>query len=131
MAILNARPLTHLSVHPEEESPLTPNHFLRGGAHPHIPPDLFDEDGPLSRKRWKQAQENLPVQASLDDGVCTVIDGKTEMDPEEPQRPSRRPSTHRGPKCTEGGVADGYGQPAVTGEIFAAVRRTGGFRPSG
>jgi hypothetical protein len=56
MAILNARPLTHLSVDPEDESPLTPNHFLLGRAHPHIPPDLFDEDT-LSRKRWRQAQE--------------------------------------------------------------------------
>ncbi|KZS02709.1 Uncharacterized protein APZ42_000141 [Daphnia magna] len=29
------------------------------------------------------------------------------------------------PSC-EGDVADGYGQPAVTGEIFTAVRRAGG-----
>jgi hypothetical protein len=57
MAILSARPLTHLSVDPEDKSPLTPNHFLLGRAHPHIPPDLFDEDGPLSRRRWKQAQD--------------------------------------------------------------------------
>ena len=56
-AILNARPLTHLSVDPEDESPLTPNHFLLGRAHPHIPPDVFDEEGPLSHKRWRQAQE--------------------------------------------------------------------------
>ena len=57
VAILNARPLTHLSVDPEDESPLTPNHFLLGRAHPHIPPDVFDEEGPLSHKRWRQAQE--------------------------------------------------------------------------
>jgi len=56
-AILNAHPLTHLSVDPEDESPLTPNHFLLGRAHPHIPPDCFDEEGPLSHKRWRQAQE--------------------------------------------------------------------------
>ena len=56
-AILNARPLTHLSVDPEDESPLTPNHFLLGRAHPHIPPDVFDEEGQLSHKRWRQAQE--------------------------------------------------------------------------
>jgi hypothetical protein len=57
VAILNARPLTHLSVDPEDESPLTPNHFLLGRAHPHIPPDLFDETGVLSHRRWRQAQE--------------------------------------------------------------------------
>ncbi len=46
MAILNAHPLTHLKVDPEVESLLTPNHFLLGRAHLHIPSDLFDEDGP-------------------------------------------------------------------------------------
>jgi hypothetical protein len=47
------------------------------------------------------------------------------MNPEEPQRPNRRPGAHRGPKCTEGDVADGYGQPVVAGHIFAAVRKAG------
>lgn len=57
VAILNSRPLTHMSVDPEDECPLTPNRFLLGRAHPHIPLDLFDEEGPLNHKRWKQAQE--------------------------------------------------------------------------
>lgn len=57
VAILNARPLTHLSVDPEDKSPLTPNQFLLGHAHPHIPPDLFDETGVFSHRRWRQAQE--------------------------------------------------------------------------
>jgi hypothetical protein len=56
-ANLNARPLTHLSVDSEDESPFTPNHFLLGSARPHIPPDLFDEPGVLSHRRWRQAQE--------------------------------------------------------------------------
>jgi hypothetical protein len=45
VAILNARPLTHLSVDPEDESSLTPNHFFFGHAHLHIPTDLFDKTG--------------------------------------------------------------------------------------
>jgi hypothetical protein len=49
------------------------------------------------------------------------------MDLKEPYRPGRRPSTHRGPKCTKGNVADGYGQPVVTGQIFAADRKAGGL----
>jgi len=58
-SMLNARPLTHLSVDPEDESPLTPNHILLGRAHPHIPPDLFDtkNQGEVSRRRWLAAQE--------------------------------------------------------------------------
>ncbi|XP_057367086.1 uncharacterized protein LOC130688116 [Daphnia carinata] len=41
-ALLNARPLTHLSVDPEDPDPLTPNHFLYGGARPYLPLQLAD-----------------------------------------------------------------------------------------
>lgn len=57
-SMLNARPLTHLSVDPEDESPLTPNHFLLGREQPHLPPDVFPEnEGGLSRRRWLASQE--------------------------------------------------------------------------
>ncbi len=57
-SMLNARPLTDLSVDPQDESPLTPNHFLLGRPHPHIPPDVFETtESSLSRRRWTQAQE--------------------------------------------------------------------------
>ena len=55
--MLNARPLTHLRWHPANNGPLTPNHFLLGRPHPHIPPGLFDDTGGLSRRRWLRAQE--------------------------------------------------------------------------
>ena len=36
-SLLNSRPLTHLSVDPDDPDPLTPNHFLHAGARPYSP----------------------------------------------------------------------------------------------
>ena len=55
-AILNARPLTHLSVDPRDLRPLTPNHFLLLRPHPHIPLDVFDASAKVTRRRWITAQ---------------------------------------------------------------------------
>lgn len=54
--ILNSRPLTHLSVDPDDPEPLTPNHFLLGRASPHIPAGVFDPSEKLSRKEWIKSQ---------------------------------------------------------------------------
>ncbi len=34
-SMLNSRPLTHVHTDPAEPEPLTPNHFILGGTHPH------------------------------------------------------------------------------------------------
>ena len=54
--LLNSRPLTHVSVDPQDLEAITPNHFLIGRNSPNVPPDVFDERDLCSRKRWRQAQ---------------------------------------------------------------------------
>ena len=54
--LLNGRPLTHMSVDPNDPSPLTPNHLLRLAGVPLGPPDVADQHDASSRKRYKRAQ---------------------------------------------------------------------------
>ena len=54
-SLLNGRPLTHLSVDPNDSEPLTPNHFLLGRPNPNLPPDVIVESDISSRRRWKTA----------------------------------------------------------------------------
>ena len=55
-SLLNSRPLTHVSIDPQDPEAITPNHFLTGRNSPNVPPDVFDERDLNSRKRWRQAQ---------------------------------------------------------------------------
>jgi hypothetical protein len=55
-ALLNSRPLTHVSTHLSDEEALTPNHFLLGRPSPNLPPDVFVSKEISSRRRWRQAQ---------------------------------------------------------------------------
>lgn len=55
-SLLNTRPITRVSTDPSEPEPLTPNHFVLGCHHPHVPPNVETEFGGLSRRRWRQAQ---------------------------------------------------------------------------
>ncbi|XP_045023683.1 uncharacterized protein LOC123468090 [Daphnia magna] len=55
-SLLNSRPLTHVQTDPNEPEPLTANHFMLGGPHPHREPDREEAFDGLTRRRWKQAQ---------------------------------------------------------------------------
>ena len=54
-ALLNSRPLTHVSCDPVDQDSLTPNHFLLGVPSIHSP-GKFTEADLCSRKQWRIAQ---------------------------------------------------------------------------
>jgi len=53
---VNSRPLTHVSVDPEDPESLTPNHFLIGSSSPAQPLGSFSEDDICLRKNWRKSQ---------------------------------------------------------------------------
>lgn len=55
--ILNSRPLTHVSVEANDESALTPNHFLLGSSNGNKPPGEFSDSDLVLRKNWRKSQE--------------------------------------------------------------------------
>ena len=54
--IANSRPLTRNSSSPNDDGPLTPNHFLNIRPTVNLPPEMVDDSDKFSRKRWRQAQ---------------------------------------------------------------------------
>ena len=57
--ILNARPLAYLSAHAADPAPLTPNHFLGGGASRPWITFLEEKDGGRLARRWEATQRLL------------------------------------------------------------------------
>jgi len=57
-ALMNGRPLTHVSVDPEDLEPLTPNHFLLLRPQPHLPPAPAEQNRhrSFSKRTWRIAQ---------------------------------------------------------------------------
>ncbi|XP_063828939.1 uncharacterized protein LOC135078268 [Ostrinia nubilalis] len=53
---VNSRPLTHVSVDPDDAEALTPNHFLLGGSGRIQQPGTFTEADVASRHHWRRAQ---------------------------------------------------------------------------
>ena len=53
--IVNGRPLTKLSDHPDDFTPITPNSLLIMKQGPYMPPGRFDSDD-VYRKIWRHTQ---------------------------------------------------------------------------
>ena len=54
--LLNGRPLTHVSIDPNDPEAITPNHLLLGCANPSVPVDVFEKGDLSSKKRWRIVQ---------------------------------------------------------------------------
>ncbi len=55
-SIINGRPLTMNTDHPNDLEPLTPNHLLALKTQPSFPPGVFTKDDVYARRRWRQIQ---------------------------------------------------------------------------
>ena len=56
-ALINSRPLTYQSANPEDNVPLTPNHFLHGQIGGQFAPEAVEEITYDPKKRWRRIQE--------------------------------------------------------------------------
>ncbi|XP_075253357.1 uncharacterized protein LOC142345154 [Convolutriloba macropyga] len=56
-SILNSRPMTIVAEQPDNEEPLTPNHFLIQRPFNSLPPGQFGDQQPASLKTWKNTQK--------------------------------------------------------------------------
>lgn len=53
-SLINSRPLTYQSSDPEDNTPLTPNHFLHGQVGGQFAPQSVDETDFNVRRRWRR-----------------------------------------------------------------------------
>ena len=56
-SLLNSRPLTYQTANPEDNVPLTPNHFLQGQVGGMFAPEIDKEESYNPKKRWRRIQE--------------------------------------------------------------------------
>ncbi|XP_043217554.1 uncharacterized protein LOC122379409 [Amphibalanus amphitrite] len=55
-AVVNGRPLTHVSTEVDDLEAITPNHLLLGRRVTCLPPGVFDNGESASRRIWRQTQ---------------------------------------------------------------------------
>ena len=55
--LLNSRPITYQTANPEDDLPLTPNHFIHGRVGGHFAPKSVDTTSFSPRSRWRRVQE--------------------------------------------------------------------------
>lgn len=53
---VNSRPLTHVSVHPEDPEAITPNHFILGGSARTPPSGAYEDADLIGRTHWRASQ---------------------------------------------------------------------------
>ena len=56
-SLMNSRPLTYQSAHPQDDVPLTPNHFLHGQVGGQFAPENVDTQPFNPWKRWQKVQD--------------------------------------------------------------------------
>ena len=56
-SLINSRPLTYQSANPDDNVPITPNHFLHGRIGGEFAPDSVDTEDFQPKKRWRRVQE--------------------------------------------------------------------------
>ena len=56
-ALINSRLLTYQSANPNDDEPLTPNHFLQGQIGGEFAPEADKEISYDPKKRWRRIQE--------------------------------------------------------------------------
>ena len=56
-SLMNSTPLTNLSDNPNNDTVLTPNHFLIGQMGGELDPESVDQTSFNPRKQWRQVQE--------------------------------------------------------------------------
>ena len=56
-SLINSQPLTYQSANPEDNIPLTPNHFLHGQSGGQFAPQVDEEVNSNPKKQWKRVKE--------------------------------------------------------------------------
>ncbi|XP_073943417.1 uncharacterized protein [Choristoneura fumiferana] len=76
-ATVNSRPLTHVSVDPNDPTALTPNMILLGPDCHSPAPGTFEESDGDARQQWRRAQQLADTFWRRWDGVVRVVDVTT------------------------------------------------------